>query len=148
MIEYLDKLVVLLPEDPIQLEIYHAGLLQCMRLKKMHTIVKFPQHLPFMIPYNGRQLEQVPNHQYLHSPKRLIIISIDAAHPKVNSVQNICPQHTYFINDKQFDRSQHLLSGHVQRMSSGQRVLGVEEVALAAKVSLRLSGRKEAAYWE
>src|SRR5690606_29159097 len=76
MVEDVDKTTIALPKNPVQFQINHPRLFERMGFKKVHALIELPQHLPFMVFDDGRQLNPSPDHQHLHARERFIKVSL------------------------------------------------------------------------
>src|SRR5690606_13879276 len=113
-----------------------------MRLKETHPLIKSPEHLPPMSPYDRRQLKQIAHHKHLYPSKWFMGVALDTPHSKINCIQNICSQHAYLIDNQQIDGSYHLVPRHIQLMSFGQSVLGIK-IGIAGEVPFGLTARQK-----
>ena len=69
---------------------------------------------------------QVAYHKQLGSAEAKGIVSFRASHSKIDGIQDICTQHTYFIDNQQFGGPEHLPAHTVQGVYPGKRMLCVK----------------------
>jgi hypothetical protein len=99
-----DKNSVVLVVDLFQFDGGVGGFFQGAASEEIGGIIIVTQHIPFRFFHYGGKLLQVTNHQQLYASKGFVSVPIPAEYG-VDGIQQICPHHTYFINDQQIHAS-------------------------------------------
>ena len=100
MIEDLDKLLIVLAEDMVELYIYGCNLLKNPRLEEIWPLIIFPEDIPFLLPSYRRELKKVANEEHLHSSERQIAMAIMAEN-SIDSIEQIGSHHGNLVNHEQ-----------------------------------------------
>ena len=95
---------VVLAVDLFQFDGGVGGFFQGAASEEIGGIIIVTQHIPFRFFHYGGKLLQVTNHQQLYASKGFVSVPIPAEYG-VDGIQQICPHHTYFINDQQIHAS-------------------------------------------
>ncbi len=96
IIEHVYKPVICLAIYFFEFDVQNRMLSDDLRMKKKHTRIVILKDSPFFIFYHRRQLQQVSDIQNLHTSEWLITPAY-SSYDKINSVQYVSAQHTYFI---------------------------------------------------
>ena len=90
--------------DLFQLDGSVGSFFQSAASEEIRRVIIAAQHIPFCFFHYGSKLLQVAYHQQLYASEGFVPVPIPTEYG-VDGIQQICPHHTYFINNQQIHAS-------------------------------------------
>ena len=142
LIEDIDKLLIVLAEDMVELDIHGRYLLKHTRLEEIWPLIILPEDIPLLLPSYWRELKKVANKKHLHSAKRRIAVAVMTENG-INGIEQIGSHHGNLVNHEQLQIAKHLnfLLAHLHLLKQRASCFLRREKELGRNLKKRMDSR-------